>query len=413
VTIAHFLRELRVMKPAPDKTPTETLACMNTLVKNQKPAFSAKNLLKKPLALASLAVALSLAAAPSFAADWWTTMPATVTGKTTIDVRTMGAVGDGVHDDTAAFQAAVNALPADGGTVYAGPGHYMINALKPIQMRSYTRLLMNGATLEVIPNSASRYWLVKVWNVHDVRIVGGKMIGDRVKHMGTTGEWGYGINISGSQNVVVKQVNLSNFWGDGIWIGAITTSKSQVRSDYVTVTGVVSSNNRRQGLSIGPAQHVYINNSTFQNSKGTLPEAGIDIEPMTEGVTNTVRLEKNTFSGNNGNGIELHANISDISIVNNTLTGNRGFGLLSVSGPYVTLTGNNANNNGLAGVGVSGTTHDVSITGNTLVSNSTRFVSPTNTRSTLDRDLQIGVNTYNISVSNNVYSNPNLNGFTQ
>jgi hypothetical protein len=385
---------------------------MNTFVKISKSAPVRS--LKKPLALALTAVALSLAAVPSFAADWWTSMPATVTGTTTINVKSMGALGDGVHDDTAAFQAAVNALPADGGTVYVSAGHYMINALKPIQMRSHTRLLMEGtATLEVIPNNQSRYWLIKVWNVNNVRIVGGNLVGDRVKHIGTTGQWGYGINISGSQNVVVKQVKISNFWGDGILIGAITTSRSQVLSDYVTVTGVTSSNNRRQGITIAPSKHVYIVGNTFKNSNGTLPEAGMDIEPQTEGPVSAVRVENNVFSGNNGNGIELHDNISDITFVNNTLTGNRGFGALAISSNYLTFTGNNANNNGLAGIGVSGTTHDVSITGNTLKSNSTRYVSPGNTKSTLDRDLQLGVNTYNISVSGNFYSNPNLNSYAQ
>jgi hypothetical protein len=386
---------------------------MTIFAKNQPPFSLTAKAVKKPFALALAAVALSVAAAPSFAADWWSSMPDTVTGKTTLDVRAFGAKGDGVHDDTAAFQAAINALPTDGGTVFAGRGHYMINALKPIQMRSHTRLLMDGATLEVIPNSAGRYWLIKVWNVNNVRIVGGSLVGDRTRHKGTTGEWGYGINISGSKHVVVKQVRLSNFWGDGIWVGAITTSKSQVRSDYVKIMNVVSSNNRRQGLSIGPAQHVYIVDSTFKNTNGTLPEAGIDIEPMTEGKTNTIRLERNTFSGNRGNGIELHSNISDISIVNNTMTGNRGFGVLSVSGPYVNITGNNANNNGLAGVGVSGTTHDVKITGNTLKSNSTRYISPSNTGGGLDRDLQIGAKTYRISVSNNVYSNVKYNNYTR
>ncbi|HEV2539334.1 MAG TPA: right-handed parallel beta-helix repeat-containing protein [Frateuria sp.] len=385
---------------------------MNTFVQNRKSAIVRS--LKKPLALALTAAALSLAAAPSFAADWWTTMPATVTGATTINVRTMGALGDGVHDDTAAFQAAVNALPADGGTVYAGAGHYMINALKPIQMRSHTRLLMAGsATLEVIPNSASRYWLIKVWNVNNVRIVGGNLVGDRVKHMGTTGEWGYGINVSGSQNVVVKQVKLSNFWGDGILIGAITTSRSQVLSDYVTVTGVTSSNNRRQGITIAPSKHVYIVGNTFKNSIGTLPESGMDIEPQTEGPVSAVRVENNVFSGNNGNGIELHSNISDITFANNTLTGNRGFGALAINSNYLTFIGNNANNNGLAGIGVSGTTNNVSITGNTLKANSTRFVSPTNTKSALNRDLQLGATTYAISVSGNFYSNPNLDTYAQ
>src|SRR5690242_6414370 len=317
---------------------------MNVSLKNQKLAYvaraavTAKKFVKKPLTLAVAALALSAFAAPSFAADWWNPLPHIVFSKAGVNVHNYGALGDGVHDDTAAIQAAVDALPATVGTVYVPAGHYMINALKSIQLRSHTRLKMDpAATLEVIPNSASRYWVIKVWGVTDVKVVGGNIIGDRTKHKGTTGEWGYGINVVASTNVFLKNINLSNFWGDGIWIGAKDINKVHVRSDYVTVNGVVSSNNRRQGLSIGPSQHVYIVNSTFQNTNGTAPEAGIDIEPMTEGQTNTIRLEKNTFAGNNGNGIEMHANISDIAIVGNTMKGNRGFGVLGVSAPYVNV----------------------------------------------------------------------------
>src|SRR6478609_4947191 len=103
---------------------------MNISSKNQKFAAAARNVVtaktfvKKPLMLALATLALSAVAAPSFAADWWTTN-ATVIGKTaTVDVRTMGALGDGVHDDTAAIQAAINSLPTDGGTVTIPAGHY-------------------------------------------------------------------------------------------------------------------------------------------------------------------------------------------------------------------------------------------------------------------------------------------------
>jgi parallel beta-helix repeat protein len=358
--------------------------------------------LKKSLMIAFASLGLSAVALPAAAATWWNATPSISIGSTTINVKNKGARGNGVHDDTAAFQAAVDALPSSGGTVYVPAGRYMINALKPIRMRSHTRLKMEPlAELAVIPNSASRYWVVKVWNVNNVVITGGKMTGDRTKHRGTSGEWGYGINISGSKNVLVRGVSLSNFWGDGMFIGAITTSRSQVLSDYVTVNGVTSSNNRRQGLSMGPANHVYIVNSTFKDTKGTLPEAGIDIEPQKEGPVRTVRLEKNTFSGNNGNGIELHDNISDITIVGNTLSGNRGFGALAISAPYLNITNNYATRNGLAGVGLSGTTHNSSVRYNKLQYNSTRYISPTHAGGDSNRDIQVGTKTYSNSVGSN------------
>lgn len=357
---------------------------------------------KKSLMIAIASLGLSAVALPAAATTWWNASPSISIGSATINVKNKGALGNGSHDDTAAIQAAVNALPSTGGTIYVPPGRYMINALKPIRMRSHTRLKLDpSAELAVIPNSAGRYWVVKVWNVNNVVITGGKMTGDRYSHRGTGGEWGYGINVSGSKHVLVKGVSLSNFWGDGMFIGAITTSRSQVLSDYVTVNGVVSSNNRRQGMSMGPATHVYVVNSTFKNTKGTLPEAGIDIEPQKEGPVRTVRLEKNTFSGNHGNGIELHDNISNITIVGNTLSGNRGFGALAVSSPYVYITSNYATRNGLAGVGLSGTTHNSSVRYNKLQYNSTRYISPTHAGGDSNRDIQVGSKTYSNSVGNN------------
>jgi parallel beta-helix repeat protein len=369
---------------------------------------------KNPLVMALAALALCATAAPAFAANWWTATPSIQIGAQSVSARDFGALGNGVKDDTAAIQAAINSLPADGGTVRIPAGHYMINALKPIKMRSHTRLLIDSmATLEAIPNSASRYWIIKVWDVNDVRIVGGNLVGDRVKHLGTSGEWGYGINIQGSKNVMVKGVKLSNFWGDGMWIGSTGWGSSAVRSDYVTVNGVVSTNNRRQGLSIGPAQHVYIVNSTFQDTNGTLPQAGIDIEPQDQGPANTIRLENNTFANNRGNGIEMHANISDVTIVGNKMTGNRGFGVLGITAPGITVTGNTMTQNGLAGVGASGGSHDWKITSNTLKYNSTRYMSPLKEGGALDRDLQIGTKTYNISVSGNLFSNSKYDNYVR
>ena len=393
---------------------------MSISLKNQKLASSvrgavaARSSVKKPWMLALAALAMS-AAAPAFAANWWDGMQSVQIGQNAkINVRSFGALGDGVHDDTAAFQAAINSLPADGGTVNVPAGHYMINATKAIYLRSHTRILMDSnATLEVIPTTSSHYWIFKVFNVNNVRIVGGNLVGDRINHKGTTGEWGFGIDIQNAQHVVVKDVKLSNFWGDGIWIGATGTGSTAKLSDYVAITNVVSSNNRRQGLSIGPATHVYISGSTFKDTNGTLPQAGLDIEPQDQGVASTVRLENNIFSGNRGNGIELHYNIKDITITGNSMLDNRGFGVLAVSAPYVYVTGNTATRNGLAGVGMAGTTHDASITGNTLQYNSTRYMSPTQSGGALDRDLQLGANTARITVSGNHYSNPKKDGFTQ
>ncbi|MCX7513935.1 right-handed parallel beta-helix repeat-containing protein [Frateuria hangzhouensis] len=351
--------------------------------------------------IAAASLSLSAVALPAAAGNWWSTSPSVSIGSSTINVRNKGAKGNGVHDDTAAFQAAIDSLPKSGGTVTVPAGRYMINAVKSIRMRSHTRLqLQDGAELRVIPNKEAWHYAIRAWRVNNVVISGGKIVGERAQHRGKGGEWGMGVSILGSKNVLVKNVRVSDFWGDGLYVGA----KNGVRSDYVTINNVVSTGNRRQGLSITPASHVYVVNSTFSDTHGTLPQAGVDIEPQNEGKTTDIRLENNTMTGNKGNGIELHANISSIKITKNKLTNNRGFGVLAISAPYLTISGNQATRNGLAGVGLTSKTHHTSVANNTLQYNSTRYMSPTKSGGGKTRDIQVSSTTYSITQSNNTLS---------
>jgi len=46
-----------------------------------------------------------------------------------VSVADYGTVGDGVTDDTAAIQAAIDGMPANGGTIYLPPGTYLVSTL--------------------------------------------------------------------------------------------------------------------------------------------------------------------------------------------------------------------------------------------------------------------------------------------
>ena len=63
-------------------------------------------------------------------------------------VKGYGAVGNGSTDDTAAIQAAVDAVPSTGGILYFPPGRYRVTA--PITMKSYVHIV--GC------EPAARYW---------------------------------------------------------------------------------------------------------------------------------------------------------------------------------------------------------------------------------------------------------------
>lgn len=73
--------------------------------------------------LAGLPVALLVSPAKSLFA--WTRNPPR------IDVPTYGAVGDGVADDTAAFQAALDHADLIGADVYVPPGTYCLGERNP------------------------------------------------------------------------------------------------------------------------------------------------------------------------------------------------------------------------------------------------------------------------------------------
>jgi polygalacturonase len=354
-------------------------------------------------------LALAAVALPASATVWYNATPTPVIGSAVINVKNMGAMGNGVNDDTAAFQAAVNALPSSGGTIVVPNGTYMINGLEGITLKSHTRLSMQGsASLNEIPNSAERSWIVKVWNVNNIEIEGGHMVGERAKHSGTAGQWGYGLNIEGSSAVYVHDINISNCFGDGMLVGGTGSGSSVVVSTGVTLNRVTSTNNRRQGMTIGPVTQLYVVNSTFSDSNGLAPEAGIDIEPQTQGNVLQVRIENSTLSGNVGNGLEMHANVSGVVLTGSTLQNNQGFGVFDYGADNTTITNNNISQNYLFGVDMAGNTNNVNIDNNDIIWNGDAWFYAHNesifTKGWDPRDITIESSTWDIGLSGNTIS---------
>jgi len=370
----------------------------------------AGRLLPRSLMVAGIALAFGLIALPAAAADWWSATPSVSIGSTTINVRNAGAFGDGVHDDTSAFQAAINSLPATGGTITVPAGTYMIDALRSINMRSHVRLqLASGAKLAALPNSAQRYSIIKVSRVTDVEISGGTIAGERARHIGTSGEWGMGVNVLASNKVYLHDFTVSDCWGDGLYIGAIGSAGYATPSTDVTVTNVVSNNNRRQGLSFGPVNRAFVYKSTFSNTNGTKPEHGIDIEPQVQGPSTNIRIESSVMNGNRGNGLEMSDNVSGVVLKSSTLKGNNGFGvLIGGTSSNAWLAANLITENGLDGIALVAPTRSIKITSNTVTYNSTRWFVANNksiyTLTSSTRDLDIPSSLSNITVTGNKLS---------
>jgi len=184
-----------------------------------------------------------------------------------------------------------------GGTVVI-PGRYNINAEVGVRLKSGITLQIDG-TLAAIPNALTHYDIIKVSGCSNVKITGhGVIQGERDQHTGQGGEWGMGIRIDGgSSNVTVEGVTITKCWGDGVYVDGASN---------VSIEGIVSDGNRRQGASIIDVNGLKIRNSIFQNIGGTAPGDGIDLEcDRPEQTIANVLIEFNTFRNTQGSSIGI------------------------------------------------------------------------------------------------------------
>jgi polygalacturonase len=274
--------------------------------------------------LAGCLVALSAAAetsAPQTKAPPGCAAPPTAS--LVINVKDKGAKGDGATDDTAAIQAAIDAVAGTGGTVLVPKGTYMVDGVGKKERlalgSTMTLKLSEGAVLKVIPNDSRKYSALTISGVSNVTVAGGTLMGERTEHVGTSGEGGMGVRITdGAQHVTISGVTAKAMWGDGFYAEGATDVK---------FCAVTADSNRRQGLSIIEADGVTVTDSVFKNTNGTRPSAGIDLEPdkPEQEITN-VRIQNSKFIDNAGPGIKIagkRGHISKIELTRNIFQGNR------------------------------------------------------------------------------------------
>ncbi len=89
------------------------------------------------------------------------------------------------------------------------------------------------------------------------------------------GEWRHTININGCRNVYIFGIRAENSGGDGIYLGAGTSTFNE----DIYIKDVILRNNYRQGISVISAQRLLIKDVEIYDTEGTPPSAGIDFEP--------------------------------------------------------------------------------------------------------------------------------------
>jgi len=188
------------------------------------------------------------------------------------------------------------------------------------------------------------YMFYGAYPVSNVEIANCWLVGERYTHIyssaTSTDEHCYGISLLGVTNVNIRATYVSDCTGDGICIGSLNgTAPSNI-----TLCDVVSTGNRRQGMSITAGSSISAYDSEFSYTAGTAPGDGIDIEPdaATDSVSN-VTIDNCVLRGNAGDGIQVNAhaaNVTGINVVNCLIDYNSyaGFATQSSNG-YVVNTG--------------------------------------------------------------------------
>ena len=173
------------------------------------------------------------------------------------------------------------------------------------------------------PTAETHYNIISIIGKKNISIYNATLKGDLDKHLGKTGEWGFGIDIRGSQNIKVVNAVITNCWGDGICISSnqnkFTTNQSLLQTSNIQIENSLIDYNRRNGITIASGvNNVLLKGLTISNTFGTLPKAGIDIEPdHSKGKLDNIKIYDSYFFNNNA-GINIHINnYADKSVANN------------------------------------------------------------------------------------------------
>jgi parallel beta-helix repeat protein len=212
------------------------------------------------------------------------------------------------EDSTAALQAAIDSKAKTVVVPFLGSPWI----IRPVRLRGQQEILFEPGVLVLAKKGEFRGKgdsLFTATDVSDLTMRGyGATLRMRKKDYQSSSyekaEWRMGIALHGCRRVLIEGLRVESTGGDGLYVDG----GSQLDwSEDVTIRNCVAHDNHRQGISVISAVNLLVENCTFSDTRGTAPEAGIDLEPDApkQRLVNCV-IRNCIFENNHGHGILVH-----------------------------------------------------------------------------------------------------------
>lgn len=209
------------------------------------------------------------------------------------------------------------------------------NEKKGIILKSNITFDLNGSNLVQETNDKVMYSLISVYEVQNVKISNGKLIGDKDGHNYSGADsshgWGYGIDIKASDNVIIDNVEICDMTGDGISISNLPRNATQqgiaaITSENVKIKNCNIYKVRRNGISVISGENIEIYQNEIHDIEGTLPQTAIDLETnddINQSVNNVRIYENKIYNLNNAShfAIITYFHVKNVEISNNEIIG--------------------------------------------------------------------------------------------
>jgi hypothetical protein len=180
-----------------------------------------------------------------------------------------------------------------------------LNGIKPRSGNTLERT-RNGL-LELIPNAENFSCCLNLHRINNVKLINVITKGDVETHLGTTGEWGYGVSIRGCEDISLINCKSTHFWGDGLNLGPSKLSATDLHQNKnIRIINNFEANYcRRNGIALESCDGFFADKliAKFNGTiNGINPKYGLDVEPNNGGNDKIVAEIGEVYTEGNGEG---------------------------------------------------------------------------------------------------------------